>query len=109
MLAGLGPRIAPNAQSIPAYETAAIGRRLKIRAYIGVPLVLSDGSLFGTICAVHPTPRSEVIVNELPLIELLAGMLSGLLNHELEVERTARQVQQVRPPSDAETDSMTGL
>ena len=107
MVAGSGPRIAPNSASVPAYAEAAIGQMVKIQAYIGVPLRMSDGSLFGTLCGIHPTPHSEEITKELPLIELLADLLSSLLNTELAATAAMRRAELAE--SDATTDSLTGL
>lgn len=79
MVEGDGPRVAPDSDSVPAYATAAIGRHVKIGAYVGVPLRRGDGSLFGTLCAIDPQIQAESIVEEQQLIELLAGLLSTLL------------------------------
>jgi diguanylate cyclase (GGDEF)-like protein len=107
MVAGLGPRIAPQSVSVPAYLHAPINRNLKIGAYVGVPLSYSDGSLFGTLCAIHPEPMSDALVREQPMIELLAGMLSGILNSELQAIENARRAE--RASAEAETDALTGL
>lgn len=103
MVAGRGPRIAPGSASVPAYAAAPIGRQLKIESYVGVPLTYGDGSLFGTLCAIHPTPQPEAIKEELPLIEFFAAMLSSMLNTELKATEAARE------QTEAGTDAMTGL
>jgi diguanylate cyclase (GGDEF)-like protein len=107
MVAGLGPRIAPSSKDVPAYADAPIGQRFTIGAYIGVPLHYADGSLFGTLCAIHPSPRPEIIAEELPMIELLAGMLSALLNAELAAADADRRAERAR--DEAESDALTGL
>lgn len=107
MTLGNGPRIAPCSDSIPAYASAPIGRKLQIGAYIGVPLVHPDGSLFGTLCALHPTAQPETITNELPLIELLAALLSSLLNAELHAVEQTRRAE--RAQVEALSDPLTGL
>ena len=107
MVAGRGPRIAPSSMRVPAYAAAPIGRQMKIESYIGVPINNADGSLFGTLCAIHPAPQPEEITRELPLIELLASMLSGILAAELRAVENERQVE--RAQSEAETDFLTKL
>ena len=37
---------------VPAYVGAGIGQRMRIGAYIGVPIAREDGSLFGTLCGI---------------------------------------------------------
>lgn len=108
MIAGFGPGIAtPDASVIPASIEIPVGHHMQIGSYIGVPLTYSDGSLFGTLCAIHPTPRTDEIVHELPLLELLAGMLSALLNSELNATEAARRAE--RAQEEAESDVLTGL
>lgn len=82
MVSDNAPRIAPCAHTVPAYATSPINSQIKIGAYIGVPLVCR-GALFGTLCAVHPSPQDNSIKAELPLIELMAKLLSTILEAEL--------------------------
>ena len=107
MVQSKGPRIAPDSKMFPAYRDAAINREVQINAYVGVPLTRADGSLFGTLCAVDPQRQPAEIANEQNLIELLAAMLSALLESELtaadEIRRSERLALQ------AATDELTGL
>ena len=107
MVSGRGPRIAPRSSRVPAYASAPIGRQIRIESYMGVPISNADGSLFGTLCAIHPAPQPEEITQELPLIELLASMLSGILAAELRAVENERRVE--RAQSEAETDFLTKL
>ena len=107
MVEGLGPRIAPQADLIPAYAAAPIGQQIKIGAYIGVPLKRSDGSLFGTLCAIDPSPQAELIAGEQALIELLAGLLSSLLDAELNAADAVRLAE--RAEVAATRDALTSL
>jgi GAF domain-containing protein len=79
MVEGHGPHFAPEAKAVPCYANAAIGKELPIAAYIGVPLRRTDGSLFGTMCALDPSPQPPTIGEELPLVELGGRFLSSLL------------------------------
>ena len=116
MVAGVGPRVAPDVNAVPAYAEALHGRGARIQAYIGVPLTFSGNSsgkgapgtqVFGTLCAFHPTSQPESIAKELPLIELLGEMLSSILNYELGLVENGRRLERAR--SDAEIDAMTRL
>lgn len=107
MADGRGPHIAPHTAAVPAYAEAPIGRQVPIGAYIGVPLNRDDGSLFGTLCAIHPTPQPEHITAELPLIKLLAGLLSTVLKAELELARELRRAEHAQ--AEARIDALTGL
>lgn len=107
MVLGRGPRIAPRSAAVPAYATAPIARQVTIGAYVGVPLRRGDGSLFGTLCAIHPAPQPDIIATDLPLVELLAALLSTILETDLHASEQARQAE--RAQYEALSDALTGL
>ncbi len=107
MVKGEGPCIAPQVSSIPAYLEAPIGQQVPIGAYIGIPIVLSDGSLFGTLCAIDPYSKPDTIQQELPTIQLLAKLLSSILDNELKCNQQVREIE--RMEAEAMTDSLTEL
>ncbi|WP_449105419.1 sensor domain-containing diguanylate cyclase [Pseudomonas mohnii] len=107
MVKGNGPRIAPNSETVAAYVSAPIGKQLKIRAYIGVPLLLSDGSLFGTLCAVHPEPMPAKIEEDQELLEMIGMMLSKILQMELKADEESSRAE--RFEAQALRDALTGL
>ncbi|HMD54714.1 MAG TPA: diguanylate cyclase, partial [Phycisphaerae bacterium] len=107
MVKGNGPRFAPNSDHISAYANAPIGRHIEIKAYIGMPIVQADGSLFGTLCAIDPSPKPTSIVNEQEIVELLGAMLSTILQAELKSIEEKRRLERLE--FEALTDPMTGL
>ena len=107
MVQGYGPRVAPAVDIVPAYRDAPIGRQLPIGAYIGVPLQSADGALFGTLCAIDPSPQPGLPAHALELTELLGDLLSGILVLELTVEETERVADWAE--QEGATDELTGL
>lgn len=107
MVKGNGPNIAPRSELVPAYAAAPIGRQIQIKAYVGLPLVRADGSLFGTLCAIHPSPQPESIVDEQALVELLVAMLSTILQADLRATEEARRAERLE--AEALTDALTHL
>lgn len=107
MTRGEGPRIAPRSKEIAAYTEAPIGKQLPIGAYVGVPLRHPDGKLFGTMCAIDPDEQPHVSDSDLPLIELLARLLSTVLAHDIERAESQRQIREARHES--LSDPLTGL
>ncbi len=107
MVAGVGPRVAPRSQEVPSYAEAPIGDEYSIRAYIGVPLTRADGTLFGTLCAVDPDEQKDEILAEQPMVELLAQLLSTVLERDLVVGQIERRSQQLEDL--AMLDGLTGL
>lgn len=107
MVQGNGPRVAPRAEEVDAYVSAPINQQLQISAYIGAPLTREDGSLFGTLCAVHPESQAHNLVEEQPLIELCAQLLSSVLTMELRLIEADRMRE--RAKAEALIDPLTGL
>jgi diguanylate cyclase len=107
MIQGQGPRIAPCARAIQSYAEAPIARQVTIGAYIGVPLNYSDGSLFGTLCAIDPHQQPEEINQYLPLVELFAQLLSSILHAELLTAEQTRYAERLQ--TEALNDALTGL
>ena len=102
-----GPRVAPRVAEVPAYADLPFTRQVPIGAYVGVPLVDGDGRLFGTLCGLNRQPMPASLVEEQPMVEVLAGMLSGLISAELHTTALARLAETARV--DALTDPLTGL
>ncbi len=107
MVAGQGPRVAPCAAQVPAYASAPIGQQVPIQAYVGLPLWLADGALFGTLCAIDPHEQPAVLQQEQPLLELLAQLLSAVLQLELHATEATRRAERLH--IEALTDGLTGL
>ena len=107
MVDGRGPSVAPCAHDVPAFATAPFAMQMPVGAYLGVPLWRSDGTLFGTLCGIHPEPKSHDLHCQLPLVKLLARLLSSLLLAELETQRQARRAEHAE--ADLLTDALTGL
>ena len=91
MVRGEDPHIAPNAQQVEAYRQTPIGQEFKIGAYIGVPITKPDGSLFGTLCAIDPKIQASQLVQETPLIELIGGLLSTVLDFFIQIDNSKRR------------------
>jgi GAF domain-containing protein len=80
MVSGEGPRVATVAAATPAYRDLQTGLPNRVAAYIGVPLVTRDGTVFGTLCGVSSRAQPRTLTRYLPLVEMTARMLSTLLS-----------------------------
>lgn len=107
MVKGNGPRIAPNSDNVPAYAAAPIARQVKIGAYVGMPLLKADGTLFGTLCAISPSQQPPAITGDEDLIELLASLLSSILQSDLKAVEARRRSERLEV--EVQTDSPTML
>jgi GAF domain-containing protein len=79
MIEGRAPRLATVTAAVPANASRTAGPLRDVAAYVSVPLVRSDGTLFGTLCgaAFRAKPRSAA--RELAVVEAAARMLSTLM------------------------------
>lgn len=91
MVDGRGPRVAPYSNEVPAYASAPIGQQVPIKAYVGIPIETEEGALFGTLCAIDPSPQPRAVADEQPLLELLAGLLGNILARERERDAERRR------------------
>lgn len=107
MVQGHGPHIAPDADAVPAYAQAHIGKLLPIKSYIGMPLVDADGHLFGTLCGIDPRSHPDALKGEQPLIEMLANLLNSILHLERLATHELRRAERLE--IQAKTDALTGL
>lgn len=107
MVLGEGPQMAPRSKDVPAYASAPIAGYVPIEAYVGVPVLNRDGSLFGTLCAIDRVPHEDSIKEELPLIKLFAQLLGSMLSNELHSIEQARQLEKSHRL--AHTDPQTSL
>lgn len=101
------PSISPDAQDIPLYVNAGINNIADIRAYIGKPLLNKDGSLFGTLCAIDPSPQPQTIENSADLLELFSQLLSQILQVDLKLDENRRISEKLKV--EALTDHLTEL
>jgi GAF domain-containing protein len=79
MTEGRAPRLATVTAAVPAYASRTTGSIADVAAYVGVPLVRADGSLFGTLCGVAFRAKPRSAARELSVVEAAARMLSTLM------------------------------
>ena len=84
MIEGSAPRMATVTAAVPEYANLTSGPLRDAAAYVGVPIVAADSSLFGTICGVAFRAKPLSAARELAVVEVCARMLSTLLAAGLE-------------------------
>ena len=107
MTQGQGPNIAPRSDEIPAYREAPIGQQIKISAYIGFPLINTDGKLFGSLCAIDPEPKPDSILQKEEFISTHARLLSALMTFEQREKFFSEELRRERKRS--LVDELTGI
>jgi signal transduction histidine kinase len=69
------PLIIADALHDTRVNNIAMRSELGIRAYLGVPIYMPDGSFYGTVCAVDPLPRA-FSQPQVDLLRIIAGHLA---------------------------------
>ncbi len=52
---------------------------VRLQSYIALPITLSDGQFFGTLCALDPEPRTVEVPSLVALLRDLADQLATIL------------------------------
>lgn len=107
MVDGKAPRIAPDVRAVPRYAAVADAAPITVNAYLGTPIVRSDGELFGTVCGFDPRRQAESMREHLPLLDLLSSLLSAVLEADTTATTMQRELEVAR--READTDTLTGL
>jgi len=107
MVRGEGPCIAPSVSEIAVFADAPLRKRLDINAYIGIPLQAAGGEFLGTLCAIDDIEHPEIDDRELPLLQLLGGLLVGYISKEIDGNELERRNERFR--FEAMTDVLTHL
>jgi EAL domain-containing protein (putative c-di-GMP-specific phosphodiesterase class I) len=72
ILDGRLPSVIPDVAALPEAMKLPAARFPRLRSYVSVPVVLSDGSLYGTFCAAGFTKDRDLQARDQALMEVLA-------------------------------------
>lgn len=101
------PQCAPCVSEIAAYREAPAAQAMAVAAYVGIPLRTADGELFGTLCAIDPSPRHELERGADALLTIVGRLLATVLDRDLRLAAEARRSE--RAEAAALLDELTGL
>jgi diguanylate cyclase (GGDEF)-like protein len=106
MLPGGELSIADVSQASQPFQSGAYVQELEIKSFLGIPVVLDDGQVFGTLCVAESEPRAWSHEHRATM-----RLLARLLSHELLLDRAERQAERNRQFSGSiqSTDEITGL
>jgi GAF domain-containing protein len=64
----------------PAWRTHHTPVLYGFESYVSIPIILKDGSFFGTLCAIDPVPRETSLALTIPLFERFAATIAAELD-----------------------------
>ncbi len=97
MVAELIPNVVPDVRADPRTRDVIATLASDVGAYIGVPLRLADGRLYGTLCCLSHTAEPHLGERDRTILRLLAR----LVGDELDREMTERHGMRLQVEADA--------
>jgi EAL domain-containing protein (putative c-di-GMP-specific phosphodiesterase class I) len=92
------PALIPDTSAVPAAMALPATRAIPIGAHLSVPIELSNGAIYGTLCCFSRKPDLTLGERDLRLIRALSEVLAARIDEDQEVERlkqrAADEVQQ---------------
>ncbi len=85
MMKGEGPQFATHVDECAAYINAPIGKKMPIKAYVGVPLFDDNEQLIGTLCGIDPEPDVTGIRSGEALVRQTAALVGRLISMEMQI------------------------
>lgn len=79
ILDGKLPPVIPDVKNFPEAMKLPAARIPRIRSYVSVPVVLSDGTMYGTFCAAGLTSDKELTARDKALMDVLAQAASIII------------------------------
>ncbi|MGZ6827608.1 MAG: sensor domain-containing phosphodiesterase, partial [Mycobacteriales bacterium] len=81
ILDGQLPEVIPDTRADARTAGLAATTVLAIGCYVGVPVALPDGSLYGTLCALSPLPDPDLGRPDVRVLRVIAHAIGELLAH----------------------------
>ena len=86
-LAGELPSLLPHVRSHPVAGAMPVTASAGVGAFATVPVRLSDGSLYGTLCAASHDPRPGLADRDLKFLNVLARMVASELERDAALDQ----------------------
>jgi len=86
------PTIVDDSHIYPILKRLGCTDAMAIRAHLGVPVWLSDGSVYGTFCCYNRSPSSSLREVDADALRRFAGLIGAMLEQRVLAERAAEQI-----------------
>ena len=86
------PQVMPDVRDFPEAMRLHPADLPQIRGHVSVPVVLSDGSLYGTFCAFGLLSDPEVTQRDLALMEVLAEAAAMIIEPQVRIEQQHAEI-----------------
>jgi EAL domain-containing protein (putative c-di-GMP-specific phosphodiesterase class I) len=86
------PPVIPNLKDFPEAMKLPAARMPRLRSYVSVPVVLSDGELYGTFCAAGLTSDKDLTKRDKALMDVLASAAAVIIEPEVRSQRRRTEI-----------------
>jgi EAL domain-containing protein (putative c-di-GMP-specific phosphodiesterase class I) len=93
VLAGRLPAVMPDMRASKLAMSLPIARIPRIRSYVTTPVVLSDGSVYGTFCAFGLTTDAALTKRDKSLMDVLAAAAATVIEPGLRAEQQRAEIE----------------
>jgi GAF domain-containing protein len=107
MVAGKIPRLIPNTAENEELRDLAMTKLSAIASYVGVPIYLHDGALYGTLVAVSHDAHTELAELDVKLMEVLSHIIASSIEQQ-RLEKEVAQLQEKISQMNTELDDAEG-
>src|SRR4051794_29707178 len=103
------PAVIPDVTAFPEAMKLPTARIPRIRSYASAPVVLSDGSLYGTFCAFGLTTDKDLTTRDKALLEVLASAAAVIIEPEVRSQERRTEIGDRLAPLMAEGGPVVAL
>jgi len=97
MMEGSIPQLIPDTSTVPGAAELPVTRALPVGAYVGVPIRLQDGSVYGTFCCLSFAPDHSLNERDLKMMRVFADLTAYHIDQDLDKAREhSQKIAQVR-------------
>jgi GAF domain-containing protein len=72
-----------NVSRDPKWQSHPAPALYGFKSYVSLPIILSDGSFYGTLCAIDPKPRKLIGTDIISSLETFADRVAAILSERL--------------------------
>jgi len=109
ILDGKLPAVIPDVKAYPEAMKLPTARIPRIRSYVSAPVVLSDGSLYGTFCAFGFTSDKELADRDEALMGVLASAASVIIEPAVRCQTRRSEIEERLAPLIADGGPVVAL
>jgi GAF domain-containing protein len=93
---GVIPNVIPDTAAEPGVRDLEVTLAARIGAYVGIPIALVDGTVYGTLCVASHRPSGDLDEGDLKFLEGIARRVADIVDEE-RAASAARRARPARP------------